>query len=240
MNKLLWAALISGFVVVIGIFGYNKLMAKASESEILVERDDVEALNVNIDFSLGDLLITGGSPEWVSGEVDYNHKKLEPKVKYKQRRGVGFVDIKQGKRTIFGIKERNLKNNWDLQLTNDIPIDLDVEMGVSSSKLELEGIQLSSLSIDSGVGESIIDLSGDWSNSFKADLDLGVGDVTLILPKETGAKLKDSKGIGSLDAKGFISQGDQVYVNEAYADADVIIDIQIDIGVGQVTVELAD
>lgn len=240
MNKLLGAALLSGFVVIIGIYGYNKWLAKTSGSEILVERDNVEALNVAVEFGIGDLLITGGSTEWMSGNANYNHKRLEPKVKYKQRRDVGFVDIKQGSKRILGFKERNLKNEWDLQLTNDIPVDLDVEMGVSNSTLELDGIQLSSLSIDSGVGESIIDLSGDWSNSFKADLDLGVGDVTLILPKGTGAKLKVSKGIGSLDAKGFISQGDQVYVNEAYADADVIIDIQIDIGVGQVTVEQAE
>lgn len=240
MKKLLWTMLLTSFLVIFGIYGYNKWFVKASGNEILIERDRAKALNVDIDFSIGDLFIHGGSSEWVNGEFSYTNKKLEPKVKYKLRKNVGFFDIKQGSTTIFGFNNKKLKSEWDLQLTNDIPIDLDVKMGVSASTLELNGIQLDSLSIDSGVGESVIDLSGEWKKDFPVDLDLGVGDVTIILPKQTGVKLKVSKGIGLLSAKDFINQSNGVYVNEAYEDADVTIEVDIDIGVGNVTVELAE
>ncbi|MCM3744738.1 toast rack family protein [Sporosarcina luteola] len=241
MNKVLGIALLTGFLVVFGIYGYNKWFAKASgNEEILIEKDNADALDVDIDFGIGKLFIQGGSPEWVSGEFTYNHKKLEPKVTYKKKKDVGYVKIKQGSKTTFGFNKRKLKNEWDLQLTNEIPINLDVDMGVSTSTLNLKGLQLNSLSVDSGVGESVIDMSGDWKKGFRADMDLGVGDVTIILPKNTGVRLNVSKGIGNVDLKDFTMQKDGEYVNEAFGGADVIIDITVDIGVGDVKFKTAD
>lgn len=240
MNKLLWIALLTGFLVIFGIYGYNKWFAKASGNEIMIERDSAKALDVDIDLGLGNLFIEGGSPEWVSGEFTYNHKKLEPKVTYKKQKDVGKVKIKQGSKTTFGFNKGKFENEWDLQLTNDIPIDLDVDMGVSTSTLNLKGLHLNSLSIDSGVGESVIDLSGDWKKGFRADFDLGVGDVTIILPKQTGVRVNVSKGIGRVDLKDFTVQNDGVYVNDAYTSADAIIDISLDIGVGDVKFKIAE
>lgn len=241
MNKVLGIALLTGFLVVFGIYGYNKWFAKASgTNDISIAKDKAEALDVDIDFGVGNLFIQGGSPEWVSGEFSYNHKRLEPNVTYKNKKDVGYVKIKQGSKTTFGFNKRKSKNEWDLQFTNEIPIDLDVDMGVSTSTLNLKGLQLSSLSIDSGVGESVIDLNGDWKKGFRADMDLGVGDVTVILPKQTGVRVNVSKGIGSVDLKDFIKQNDSIYVNEAYSGADVIIDISLDIGVGDVKFKFAE
>lgn len=240
MNKLLWTALLTGFILVFGIYGYNKWFAKASGNEISIEKDNAEALEVEIDFGVGNLYIEGGSSEWVSGEFSYNHKRWEPKVTYKTRKDVGFVRIKQGSGKMFGFNNRKVDNEWDLQLTNDIPIDLNVDMGVSKSTLNLEGLQLNSLSIDSGVGESVIDLSGEWKKGFRANMDLGVGDVTIILPKQTGVRVNASKGIGRVDLKDFTKQNDGVYVNDAYTGADVVIDITLDIGVGDVKFKTAD
>lgn len=240
MNKFLWATLLAVILVVFGTYGYNKWFAKASGNEISIEKDNADALNVDIDFGVGNLYIQGGAPEWVSGEFSYNHKRLEPKVTYKTRKDVGFVKIKQGSGTIFGFNKRNVDNEWDLQLTNEIPIDLNVDMGVSKSTLNLEGLQLNSLSIDSGVSDSTIDLSGEWSKGFRADFDLGVGDVTIILPKQTGVRVNVSKGIGRVDLKDFTKQNDGVYVNDAYSGADTIIDISLDIGVGDVKIKTAE
>ncbi|MCM3638600.1 toast rack family protein [Sporosarcina luteola] len=241
MNKVLGIALLTGFLVVFGIYGYNKWFAKASgNDEISIAKDKAESLDVDIDFGVGTLFIQGGSPEWVSGEFSYNHKRLEPKVTYKKKKDIGSVKIKQGSKPTFGFNKRKLKNEWDLHLTNEIPIDLDVDMGVSTSTLNLKGLQLNSLSVDSGVGESVIDMSGEWKKGFRADMDLGVGDVTIILPKQTGVRVNVSKGIGRVDLKDFTMQNDGVYVNEAYSGADVIIDITVDIGVGDVKFKTAE
>jgi hypothetical protein len=47
---------------------------------------------------------------------------------------------------------------WDIGLTPDIPIDLDIDSGVGETTLDLEQLTLSALNIDSGVGELSVNL----------------------------------------------------------------------------------
>ncbi|WP_160909452.1 hypothetical protein [Pontibacillus yanchengensis] len=61
-------------------------------------------------------------------------------------------------------------NEWDVNLTKDIPLQLNVNIGASDTSLNLSGLQLSELSIHSGVGEMDVDLSGTWKDSFNVDL----------------------------------------------------------------------
>ena len=51
-------------------------------------------------------------------------------------------------------------------------------------------------------------------------------------------KIKSEKGLGTSNVVGFISQGEGVYVNEAYEKADVILTVNTEIGVGDITFKL--
>jgi hypothetical protein len=51
-------------------------------------------------------------------------------------------------------------------------------------------------------------------------------------------KIESSKGIGTADFVGFISKGNGIYVNEAFDDANVIINLKTDLGVGEVVFKL--
>ncbi|VDG98129.1 Uncharacterised protein [Lysinibacillus sphaericus] len=238
MRKLIVALLVVGILGAVGVWGYNWFFSGNRVNDILIEKDDVKSLNANIQIGFGDVSITDGEDAWIKGTVDTNKKKLIPTVSYKKKGTVGNADIKQKGKLFAGLG--NVRNDWDLELTNEIPVNLDIEMGVSDSTLNLSGIRLSKLSIDAGVSDATIDLSGDWKDSFNADIDLGVGDATILLPADTGVKLIVSKGITSLDAKGFTSQGKGVYVNDAYASSDVVIEMKIDVGVGDLKFKLVD
>ena len=56
--------------------------------------------------------------------------------------------------------------------------------------------------------------------------------------QEVGVKIKSEKGLGTSNVVGFISQGEGVYVNEAYEDADVILTVNTEMGVGDITFKL--
>ena len=110
--------------------------------------------------------------------------------------------------------------------------------GASKSNLDLKGLKLSNFEVNAGVGDMTIDLGGKWKESFDATLHMGVGKSTIILPKNIGVKIKSSNGIGKADFVGFISKGDGIYVNEAYEDADVMINLNTELGVGEATFQL--
>ncbi|CAM5679659.1 hypothetical protein LSPH24S_08318 [Lysinibacillus sphaericus] len=104
--------------------------------------------------------------------------------------------------------------------------------------LDLRGLKLEKLDIETGVGDLNVDLGGDWKKSFKTNIETGVGQTTVILPSEVGVKITTEKGIGSMNLEGFIAKGKGVFVNEAYEKADIVLEVNSELGVGDVTFKL--
>lgn len=236
MKKLVGLGVMMGTSVFVLSGCFSFMPNKMQEETILVEKDKAKALEVDIDLGVGEMNLTGGAKEWVEGKADYNIKKLAPQVNYDVSGDTGEVEIKHKGSTKLGIS--NIKNNWAIQLNDDIPMDLTVETGASLANLDLQGLQLEKLDIEAGVGDLTVNLGGDWKKSFKANIETGVGQTTVIVPSKVGVKLTTEKGIGSSNVEGLISKGKGVYVNEAYDKADVVLEIKSEIGVGDITFKL--
>ncbi|WP_418300959.1 toast rack family protein [Lysinibacillus fusiformis] len=236
MKKLVGLGVMMGTSVFVLSGCFSFMPNKMQEETILVEKDKAKMLEVDIDLGVGEMNLTGGAKEWVQGKADYNIKKLAPQVNYDVSGDTGEVEIKHKGSTKLGIS--NIKNTWAIQLNDDIPMDLTVETGASLANLDLQGLQLEKLDIEAGVGDLTVNLGGDWKKSFKANIETGVGQTTIIVPSKVGVKLTTEKGIGSSNVEGLISKGKGVYVNEAYDKADVVLDIKSEIGVGDITFKL--
>lgn len=236
MKKLVGLGVMMGTSVLVLSGCFSFMPNKMQEETILVEKDKAKTLEVDIDLGVGEMNLTGGAKEWVEGKADYNIKKLAPQVNYDVSGDTGEVEIKHKGSTKLGIS--NIKNNWAIQLNDDIPMDLTVETGASLANLDLQGLQLEKLDIEAGVGDLTVNLGGDWKKSFKANIETGVGQTTVIVPSKVGVKLTTEKGIGSSNVEGLISKGKGVYVNEAYDKADVVLEIKSEIGVGDITFKL--
>lgn len=213
-------------------------IGKEKVSEIYIEKDKAEQLAIDLKIDYGQVDISSGANPWVDGEIKYNIADLEPKVKYKSGRKKGKITINQPKKHKINLKKGSLKNKWDLQLSNDVPVELNISTGASDTNLNLQGMQLRSLDVETGVGKTTVNLAGVWQESFNVNIQMGVGESTVILPKEVGVEIKSSEGIGSATYNGFTSNGKNVYVNDAFEDADVIISVQTELGIGQVNFEL--
>lgn len=208
--------------------------------KVYVEKDQADLLDIDLTIDYGQVNISAGADAWVEGDIQYNVAELEPKVTYKLKRDQGKITINQPKKTKINVKKGALKNDWDLQLTNDLPVDLNVNTGASDTSMDLRGMKLQSLDIETGVGRSTINLSGAWQESFDVHIQMGVGESTIILPKDVGVEIKSTKGIGSATFNGFTAHGKDVYVNDAFENADVIISVQTELGIGSANFELEE
>lgn len=206
------------------------------EESISVKRDKAKELDIELNLDLGEITVQKGAKEWVEGSAVYNLKKLKPHVQYDLHRDKGEVVIEHKDQKRFKISK--IKNEWNLKLTDEIPINLSINTGAAMANLDLRGLEIEDLDIEAGVGELSVDLRGDWKKSFEADIETGVGQTTVHLPSEVGVKITIDKGIGTTNVVGFISKGNNVYVNEAYEDADVILTVNAEMGVGEVSFEL--
>jgi N-terminal domain of toast_rack, DUF2154 len=236
MKKTLFIGLVIG-VILFAASGCNTVVSgEVKEESISIKKDKARELDVELNLSVGELTLSKGAEDWVEGSIKYGKKKLKPEVIYNRKGNKGEVIIKQNSLNSFN---NNVKNEWNLELTDNVPMNLSVDSGVSSTELDLQGLMLEKLDINAGVGDLYVDLGGDaWENSFETNIKTGVGEATVILPSEVGVKIKSEKGLGTSNVVGFISQGEGVYVNEAYEDADVILTVNTEMGVGDITFKL--
>ncbi|AUS86533.1 hypothetical protein LBYS11_09385 [Lysinibacillus sp. YS11] len=236
MKKLVGLGVVIGTsaLVLSGCFSF--IPNKMREEAILVEKDKAKVLEVDIDLGVGEMNVSSGAKEWVEGNAEYNVKKLAPQIDYDLHGDTGEVEIKHKGSTRLGLS--NIKNTWAIQLNDSIPMNLNVETGASLANLDLQGLQLEKLDIEAGVGDLTVNLGGDWKKSFTTTIETGVGQTTVILPSKVGVKLTTEKGIGSSNVEGLISKGNGVYVNEAYDKADVVLEVNSELGIGEITFKL--
>ncbi|MGI8382985.1 toast rack family protein [Robertmurraya sp. P23] len=233
MKKLIYGVVVATGALMLAGCNILAVGKDAYEKSLLVESDKAEELELEVNMGAGELTLAQGSKEWVTGEVKYNNKDLEPEVSYKLTGDTGKIAIDQSKSEDINVNKGGLKNEWNLQVTNKVPLELIVNSGASASTLNLSGLKLQDLQINVGVGDLTVDLSGDWKKSFDVNMDMGVGVTTLILPKDVGVKVISEKGLGVRSVEGLSSEGDGVYVNDKFGKSDVTITVNADLGIGE-------
>lgn len=224
----------ASLLVLSGCFSF--IPEKEKENSFQIKKDDAQKLDVEINLGVGEMTVSKGAKEWLEGNAQYNINKLAPEVNYKLRGNTGEIEIEH--KGSSKVKMGKVKNLWDVQLNDEIPMDLSIETGASKAMLDLRGLKLEKLDIETGVGDLNVDLGGDWKKSFKTTIETGVGQTTVILPSKVGVKITTEKGIGSMNLEGFIAKGKGVYVNEAYEKADIVLEVNSELGVGDVTFKL--
>ncbi|WP_042347143.1 toast rack family protein [Bacillus massiliigorillae] len=238
MRKTLFIGLICGLLFIAA--GCNNLVSGVSgdvqNEPILIKKDRAKELDVELNVGAGELNVSKGAKDWIEGSINYNKDKLKPIVKYDYSNDKGEVVIKQKNLKFPQIK--NVKNEWNIELSKKIPMKLSVNTGASMAKLDLRDLKLKQLNIQAGVSQLEVDLGGEWKESFTTTIETGVGETTVILPSKVGVKITSQKGIGEINMENFISKGNGVYVNAAYDNADVILNVNMEMGVGSVTFKL--
>jgi hypothetical protein len=129
------------------------------------------------------------------------------------------------------------RNEWDLRFNDAVPTDLHVEMGAGERNLDLDSLTLTGLDLQMGAGKTTVDLTGDFGQDLEASIQGGVGEATVLLPSEVGVRATAEGGLGKINAAGLQKEG-EAYVNDAYGDSDVTLDVDIQGGVGQINLEV--
>src|SRR5947208_3595435 len=195
-----------------------------------VELGGAESAHVELEIGVGELRVSGGAKKLLEADFLYNVASWRPEVRYEVDGRQGRLSIKQPhKEGSLG----NTRNEWNLALNNQIPMDLKIEAGVGKSNFDLGDLSLTMLDVQTGVGEATLDLIGDWKRNLDASIKGGIGQLTLRLPGRVGVHVEAQKGIGSIQVSGLKKEGD-AYVNEAFQNSKVKLNFQIQAGIGEI------
>ncbi len=186
-----------------------------------------ESATVKIKFGAGELNIEAGDPDSLfAGRFRYNVEQWKPSVTYKE----GELTIEQGgTKREWGIPTGNTRNEWELEFSPRIPIEMRIDIGAGAGNLDLSGLGLSELDLRMG--------AGDFQVRFNESNPVEMRDLTL----ETGAAKLDVRGIGyASPEKATVNGGVGEITLDLTGTWSNSSEVDITAGVGSITLRLPD
>ena len=193
----------------------------------------VETVYGELDLDIGAAKIDIGSEEESLIKANLEGRELSYNETYKNNKEIASLR--------FEGKEYNLINFdkakgsiYGFNLNKDVIWDLDLDLGAISGKLNLEEVPIKSIDLDFGAGDLDIILGSKYNHS-NIKIDSGASDLTIIIPKEAGIKLKldtalTETNIGDLN----LNRSGDYYVSSDYEQANTKLEFDIDMGVSKV------
>lgn len=236
-----------------------------------------ESLAVDVEYAAGKLrLEPAASGVLYRAGLRYDARVFEPHIQY----GAGKLDISIGNSRVRG---RNMKGgDLSLQLTDRAAMDLELSFGAAEAALELGGLRLRNLTVETGasatamgvsrpnpvvcehveidvgaarfeaselanlnartmevnggVGEVVLDFGGEWRGDLDLDVSMGLGSLTLRVPRGLGVQVQKEGLLAGFDSQGLIKRGN-VYYSENYEQARHHLAVQINAAFGSIKVE---
>lgn len=196
------------------------------QGEFFTPNNGAQSARVRVDFSVGKCVIQPlTNPDNLIeanltyvGDIDFDVSGEEEKIVILSQKteladwvhnGVGWIGS--------GGELR-----WDVGLTTEVPIQLEVHGGVGEGKFDLMELQVTNGSIHAGVGkiDLILPARSEW---YSMHVNRNIGETNIIVPAGANVDLKVNGGTGAITLE--IKEGAQVSA-------------QINGGVGECTIEL--
>jgi hypothetical protein len=202
------------------------------ENEV-VELRGAKAVRMTVHMPAGELHIEGGATRLMEGDFYQGPSWAAPSVEYSVEDGVGELSINQQSANQL---MTNSDNTWKLKLSNEVPLELEVDVGAGRGILNLSKVDLTRLQLNIGAGQANVDLTGERGKDLQASIHGGVGEAVVRLPKNIGVVATVHGGLGSVDVHGLKDEDGQ-YVNAAYGKAPNTIHLTVEGGIGHIRLE---
>jgi hypothetical protein len=194
---------------------------------------DIAQAEIDISPVAGDLTVGRliDSNDLVSGEVSAG-KTGQAYTEYEVVGTTGKFKIDSWSMVDFpGTRPRN----WDLSLTDQIPLKLEIRIGAGQLTADLAGLTLTGLDINQGVGDVTVTLSD--GADYSASLHQAVGSIVVTVPKSAGVRLEINRAITALSIPPVFERRGDYYYSPGFDQSDFQIDLEISQAVGSIVVQ---
>jgi len=193
---------------------------------------EIDDADVSISPVVGELTI--------DGFVDTN-TLITGKLNDDGSQGVYSDYSVSSKSGIFSIDSRSFINfpgtqswDWDFSLTDQIPLALDLEMGVGDMSVDLSNLILQSLEINQAIGE--LNLTLAEGDDYRAELSQAIGSIIIELPEDCGVRIEISRAISTLSLPSSFEHRGGYYYSSNYDTSDFKIDLEVNQAIGSIEI----
>ena len=215
VSRWVWVALIIGLSLVDAAQAQNRRTVTMSR-----QVEDEQSLNVNVRYGAGRFSVGPAEAGILYHmQIEYDEDVFEPLAEY---RGSSLLIGTETVGRRFRFKDHE-SGEMDLALSTEVAMDLNMDFGAVKADIDLGGIPLTRLEIETGASQTLIDISepnpevmsragmdvgaADFTvrnlgnlNTDLIDIDAGVGEIELVFTGEwrQDARVSVDMGLGSL------------------------------------------
>jgi len=202
--------------------------------------DDYESASILIDLTSQPVSIQAlnNSENLIEGDLTYQGELIFDVQSQKSKADIR-LDTRLVENWVFVPFQTKPDAKWDISLTPEIPLDLNLDAGSGSCDFDLSDLILEEFFLDSGSGS--ISLSLPEGQSYPVKIDSGSGSVRITLPDDAGIQVRIDSGSGSFSPGNSFKlvsgdrNGDGTWENNKYDTAAHTIEMVIDQGSGSIT-----
>lgn len=201
----LWVSILGGLValVLVGFVAWYAFMGPGgSVGEVQViqqELGEASQAEVLIEPAVGNLTIAAAQngDSLVSGQVNLaRNQRIEDN--YRLSDGTArYAVSSEGDFVIFPFSGLGLSRLWDLELSPAVPVDLRTTMGVGRQNVDLSGLEITALSVETGLGSTEVNLPAEGLQ--EARINTSLGSTVIRVPRGVAVRIDMDTGISAID-----------------------------------------
>ncbi len=145
--------------------------------------------------------------------------------------GQGILELSREKES----REISVEAIWDVRLSRDIPLSLNIRSSASQSNIDLTDLKLADLALDVNAGNVGVMMPSAGS---KVAIRVNVGNVEVSIPEGVAARIKADAKLGAIEIneRRFPRSGDY-YTSAGFDIAGNRMELELDCNVGHISVK---
>ncbi|OGY26367.1 MAG: hypothetical protein A2Z24_01120 [Candidatus Woykebacteria bacterium RBG_16_44_10] len=188
---------------------------------------DLPATNLNIDSSTA-------SAKLVEGKISFSKAAEKPEVSNEESLGQGIFRLTQKSTSGIPIIS-SIRNNTNLLLTQQIPLEIQINTGASKEKLDLSKLRIDYLEINSQASDLNIIFGSLYSARVR--IKTSASTLSIKIPNEIEARIKIDSKVKSLSIADRFKKKGGAYESTDFDKAFTRLDIEIDSVAGSITIK---
>lgn len=236
MSALLGLALVGGILWILiaqpAIPGLSFGSGNLQTTNISQPLDGVESARAELSFGAGTSKIyaLSGSSNLIEGQL---HTYGTPNFRVSTSGDRATIVLSPGSASVPLVFPAVSEETWDVGLNSSVTYQIDLNVGVGQSRLDLTKLLISGGTLDGGVGTSELYLPG--KGTYRLTINGGVGTIRIYVPSGVAVRAEVNGGLGSFNRlPGMQEVRQNVYETPGFSTAENAVTLIIDGGVGSI------
>lgn len=124
---------------------------------------------------------------------------------------------------------------WDLDITNAIPVELELAMGAGKINADLRDMKLDILKITLAVGETRVVLPKQ--GRLDAKINGAIGQIVIVVPRGVGVQIRADKGLANLSTPQNYTHVGDTYESPGFDSAENQVEIDLSMAIGNISIQ---